>query len=446
MDLQYFQGTIAMTENIPEFHPIWNPKIQQWLLPGCRYYELIQYLQNHSILYTDRVFKSDLSLSLQTNLRLRGYQHIGMRKWEKFHRGIIIMPTGSGKTALAIKLMERMQIATLIVVPTLDLLHQWKEQLNFYFKIDIGEFSGQKKVLESITVTTYDSAYINANFLGNRFKLLIFDEVHHLASPNYMGIAEIFASPYRLGLTATLEREDGSHQNLYPLIGKVVYEVKRDHLVGKFLAPYKTERIYVDLTDEERKKYNMYQNIYSEYLKLHNLTYSGMLAFKRVLMRSGKDPAAREAIHARLESELIAFNSQSKIDLLATLLQPEQRTIIFTKYNEMVYHISHRYFIPCITHQISKQEREDILRKFREGTYKIIVASQILDEGIDVPEASIGIVLSGTGSKRSHIQRLGRLLRPKAGKEAILYEIISRNTKESGTSYRRANGVTSNSP
>jgi superfamily II DNA or RNA helicase len=113
------------------------------------------------------------------------------------------------------------------------------------------------------------------------------------------------------------------------------------------------------------------------------------------------------------------------------------RIIIFTRYNDLVYYISKKFFIPCITHKTDKNERTEILKKFKTGVYTAIVSSQVLDEGIDVPEANVGIILSGTGSLREYTQRLGRILRP-TEKKAVLYEVISRGTAEIQTSARRS--------
>ena len=160
--------------------------------------------------------------------------------------------------------------------------------------------------------------------------------------------------------------------------------------------------------------------------------------FQKVIIRSGYDPKAWEAIRARNLAMRIAYNSKSKMVELESLLKNHRgdRLIIFTRYNDLVYRISQDYFIPCITYKTDKNERVEILNGFREGKYSAIVSSQVLDEGIDVPDANVGIIMSGTGSNREYIQRLGRILRP-SYKKAILYEIVSSGTSEIGTSYRR---------
>ncbi len=346
------------------------------------------------------------------------------------------MPTGSGKTVVAMHLIEQVKAPVFIVVPTLDLVRQWKEALRL-FHTGIGEYTGENKDIQAITVSTYDSAYLNAENLGNRFKFLIFDEVHHLPAEGYQQIAEMFAAPFRLGLTATYEREDGRHTEIPRLIGGKVYEIHTDELTGKYLSLYETKKIFVGLTEEEEREYEQYQQVFKDYLISRHITMRGPSDFKKIVMRSGSDKLARDALLARNKAERIAFNSLAKIDTIQHLLSKEDRTIIFTRYNDMVYALSKRFLIPCITYQTDVHEREEVFAKFKEGTFAALVSSQMLDEGIDVPEANVGIIVSGTGSSREYVQRLGRLLRPLEQKKAILYELVTKGTKETRTSARR---------
>jgi len=249
----------------------------------------------------------------------------------------------------------------------------------------------------------------------------------------------MFASPYRLGLTATFEREDELHEELPRLIGDKIYEISPQPLAGEYLADFETKKITVEFTEEEQEEYDDAQAIFKNYLISRNIKMRGPKDFQKIIMRSGRDPEARKAILARNKAEKLAFNSKNKITELTKLLDKNNRTIIFTKYNNMVYKISKRFLIPCITHKTKKEERKKILENFKEGIYCSIISSQVLDEGINVPEANIGIILSGTGSSREYIQRLGRILRPAKNKKAILYEIITKNTMEVRTSYRRKN-------
>ena len=439
MKLVYHKGTILVYGNYAIPNTKWDGRAGCYRAPAMFYRDIVEYLKASGISYEDNVLDLISSPYLTSNIKLRPYQKEAVERWLLQRKGIIVLPTGSGKTMVAIKIIEEINASTFIVVPTLNLVSQWKEKLEKAFGIEIGEYTGQKKDLKPITVSTYNSAYINAENLGNKFMLLIFDEVHHLPAEGYKQIAEMFASPYRLGLTATYEREDGLHEELNRLIGGKVYERKVEHLAGKYLADYEMIRISVDLTEEERKEYEKYYSIFRDYIK--GIEMRSPKDFEKIVMLSGRDKRARKAILARNKAEKIAYNSINKIEKIRELLNRDNRTIIFTRYNDMVYEISRKFLIPCITYRTSEEERHEILQKFKESVYPAIVSSQVLDEGIDVPEANVGIIVSGTGSSREFIQRLGRLLRPREGKKAVLYELITKGTKEVRTSYRRKSNV-----
>ena len=162
---------------------------------------------------------------------------------------------------------------------------------------------------------------------------------------------------------------------------------------------------------------------------------------------SGKNKKARDALLARNQALNIALNSEAKINELRKILSTNtgKKTIIFTQHNKLVYTISNKFLIPFITHKSNKQERQEVLEKFKNGTYAAIVTSKVLDEGVDVPDAEIGIIVSGTGSKREYIQRLGRLLRnvSNSDKQARLIELISSETQEINTSIKRKRALKS---
>ncbi len=436
MKLIYYKGTIIEEGDYALPNTKWDSRTSCYRAQALYYREIVDYLETSKIPYEDQVLDLIPCPSLSSAVTLRDYQTDALNNWLKIKRGVIVMPTGSGKTLLAIKLIEKVNSSTIIIVPTLDLVQQWKDKLQV-FNIKIGEYTGVRKDLQPITVSTYDSAYISAEYLGNKFKFLIFDEVHHLPAESFRQIAEMFASPYRLGLTATYERDDGLQTELPRLTGGKIYEVQSDQLVGKYLADYEVVRVSIELTEEERQEYEKSYNVFKNYLISRNLRMQSPQDFKEIVMRSGRDPEARAALLTRNKAERIAYNSLNKIVKIRELLTKGDRIIIFTRYNDMVYEISKRFFIPCITYRTDPDEREDIMNKFKSGTYSALVSSQVLDEGIDVPEANIGIIVSGTGSTRAFIQRLGRLLRPKKDKNARLYELVTTGTKEVGTSSRR---------
>jgi superfamily II DNA or RNA helicase len=411
------------------------------------YRDIIDYLERSNIDFSDDVLDLIPCPLLESSIRteLRKYQQDALDSWLRTgKRGIIVLPTGAGKTLIAFKAMSILGVPTIVIVPTLDLMDQWRSRLSDEFGIEVGIYGGGEHVLQPIIVSTYDTAYIMAGEIGNKFLLMIFDEVHHLPSPGYIHIAEMFASPYRMGLTATYEREDGLHSELPRLVGGKVYEIGMGDLSGKYLSKYLLKRIEVDLTPDEEKVYEQNRDIFKKYLRDHHIFLRTPRDFQRFVMRTGRDRDAREALLARNRAERIALNSSSKIAALKKILKrhSDDRTIIFTQHNSLVYLISKRFLIPSITYKTPSKERGEILKNFKTGRYRSIVTSKVLDEGIDVPEASIGIILSGSGSRREFIQRLGRILRPKTKRKgAILYEIVSKETIEIRTARRRKEGV-----
>ena len=163
--------------------------------------------------------------------------------WDKGGRGVVVLPTGTGKTHLANMAIERAGRPTLVVTPTIDLLNQWYDELCLSFGVEIGLLGGGSYDIKPITVTTYDSAYLNMERLGNRFGFIVFDECHHLPGPTYGLAATCAIAPFRLGLTATPERADNAHTHLDQLIGPKVYRREITQLRGDYLAEYRVERL-----------------------------------------------------------------------------------------------------------------------------------------------------------------------------------------------------------
>mgnify|MGYP000085343306 FL=1 len=375
---------------------------------------------------------------------LRPYQREALEAWlEAGCRGVVVLPTGAGKTRVALAAMAELRCPTLVVAPTLELVDQWVARVKRLLGVEPGEFTGESKEISCVTVSTYSSAYLNAETLGNRFRLVVFDEVHHLPSPAYRQIAELCAAPYRLGLTATPEREDELHGLLPELVGPVVYRLSPGDLRGAYLADFDVVRVAVDMTEEERRKYETLVRRYKRYLSRAGIVLRSVRDFEKLVMRSGLDPEAREALLAWMEARRIAFSSRAKLERLREILEKHRgdRIIIFTESNELVREISKRFLVPEITYKTPKEERRTIMEMFRRGEVRAIVTSHVLEEGVDVPEANVAIVISGTGSRREFVQRLGRILRPREGKRAILYEMVTRGTSEIHVSRRRRRGL-----
>lgn len=450
--LKYERGTLLISGGIRHIpYASLDPRSNCLRAQALYYYNIIEYLRQSQVEYDDSAVLDLIPSPVLTSIRnglhisLREYQQKALVNWETAgRRGCVVLPTGSGKTIIGVKAIEMVNSASIVIVPTIDLMNQWTTVLSKYFSnLKIGNLGGGSEDIQAITVSTYYSAYIRASALGNKFSLIIFDEVHHLGAPGYRVIAEEFASPFRLGLSATIEREDEMHKEFPKLVGGVVFQADSRQLAKeRHLASYEIQRKQVFMTAEEYDEYKRYSDIYQASLLRLGLNMTGPLAFHKLIMMSGQNKIARQAVLARNKAMDIALNSQSKIEELRQILSDNKRrkTIIFTQHNKLVYKISDRFLVPSITHKSNSMERQDVLEGFRDGRYNVIVSSKVLDEGVDVPDAELGIILSGTGSGREFIQRLGRLLRPKPDSKenkAKLIEIVSAGTKETATSIKR---------
>lgn len=441
--LHYDNGTVVIKGIGHTPFATIDPRTNTLRAPALYYKDIIEYVKSSDIECEDRVLDLIPSPHLEAKgLVLRDYQQKALNSWiNAGMKGCVVLPTGAGKTIVGVKAIERVNSSSLIVVPTLDLMDQWVSVLSKHFNAQIGKLGGGDDAIEAITVSTYDSAYIRASSLGNKFSLVIFDEVHHLAAPGYRSIAEQLASPFRLGLTATIEREDGLHKDLPKLVGGVVFQAGPSDLAEKrHLATYTIERRRIEMLPEEVLEYKKNYGRFLFSIRKLGFRMNYPNAFQRLIMMSSRSKLARDAILARNKAMNIALNSRAKFEEVKEILAENKgiKTIIFTQHNSLVHDISDKFLVPFITHKSKKEERQDILKGFREGRYAAIVTSKVLDEGVDVPDAELGIIVSGTGSSREFIQRLGRLLRPKQDyKTAKLIEIVSMETREIGTSSRR---------
>ncbi|SEH43755.1 Superfamily II DNA or RNA helicase [Halopenitus malekzadehii] len=441
--LRYADGTIRIDadESLPPLPGVTeDARSGDVRAPAFRYAEIRRALEVAGRSVDDDVVSTG-PLSLSTAYDLRPYQHTALDAWaDADHRGVVELPTGAGKTVVAIAAMVDRGRPTLVVVPTIDLLDQWRSELEREFEMPIGQFGGGEQRREPITVSTYDSAYLKADDVGDSFGFVVFDEVHHLGGEGYRDIARLLPAPDRLGLTATFERPDGAHHAVEDLVGPVVYSVDVDDLAGEHLAPYDVRRLEVELTDAERERYEREQGVFVEYLRDSGLTLTSGSDYQKLVKRSGRDPRAREALLAKQRAREIMMNADRKRDVLERLLDRhrDDRVIVFTAHTDLVYDLSERFLLPAITSETGAAERREILDRFREGTYSRVIAANVLDEGVDVPDANVAIVLSGSGSEREFTQRLGRVLRPKDdGGRATIYELVTADTAEERVADRR---------
>jgi superfamily II DNA or RNA helicase len=404
------------------------------------YKKVREWFASRGIALTDHADQTQpIDATLRTAYEDRPYQREAVEAWiEAGCAGCIVLPTGSGKTLVALRAIEHVGRSTLVVLPTLDLMNQWYEILTNAFCERVGILGGGYHDVKPLTVTTYDSAFRYVDLYGDRFGLLIFDEVHHLPSESYSQIAELSIAPHRLGLTATFYRTDRRQEALVQLVGPVVYERTIDEFKGNVLADFEIQRIWVDLNSEEKLAYEAKYSEYIGFVREQKISLYGK-GWDRFIMKTADTPAARSALLAKVEAARIASQASGKFDVLELLmkLHAHDHVLIFTKDVALTYEIARRYLIPPITHYTDTKERKDILERFREGSYRMLVSSEVLNEGVDVPAANVAIILSGTASPVRHVQRLGRILRKKDENKAMLYEVISRGTKEHDVSRRR---------
>jgi superfamily II DNA or RNA helicase len=444
--LTFDGGTVVVTGGRDEERAdlpglAFDPRTKTDRAEGRFYRRIVEHLIARKIQYEDaaRDYKA-ATWKLNSDRKPFPHQTEAVEAWWKAGgRGLVVLPTGTGKTFTAMLAILRAGRPALVVTPTIDLLNQWHWELSQGFGGTIGLMGGGDYDVQPLTVTTYDSAYIHLERWGNRFGLVVFDECHHLPGPTYAMAAVGSIAPFRLGLTATPERADGQ-EHLYPeLIGPIVYRREIRELSGDYLAGYQTERIYVSLSQEEQERYQAARDTYRRFVYEKNISMSGPNGWQRFIFEATRSQEGWEAFRALREAKRLERAAGAKLQKLEELLKKHagDRILIFTADNATVYQIARKYLVPAITHQTKTRERKLTLERFHSGEYPVVVTSQVLNEGVDVPSANVGIVLSGTSTIRENVQRLGRLLRKQQGKQAILYEIVARGTTEEFASERR---------
>ncbi len=419
-----------------------DSRTEQYRCRGCDYAELINLCRTHKIALTDHALGfHEEKWQLKLPWRLREHQQLAYEHWKANKwRGVAALPTGGGKSFLAMYAIYKLQRPTIILVPTIDLLHQWSRQLEKFFGVEVGVLGGGSKTVLPLTVATYDSAVLQMEFIGNRFALLVCDECHHLPGRIYRTAAEQSIAPYRLGLSATPECSDSERTDtLNELVGEVIYQVEVSELTGGVLAPYTVESIAVELTESEHQEYEQMRQVYRDFVRRNRINFASSNGWKEFLLAVARRPDGKSAFNAYLRQREISRQGEEKLLAVWELIRQHynDRIIIFTADNAMAYRIGREFRLPVITHQTPAAERKEMLEAFRQGDYPILTTSKVLNEGIDVPEATVGIIVSGSASVREHVQRLGRILRAAPDKQAILYEIINANTAEIHTVKRR---------
>ena len=405
LNLKFEKGNILIqtkTKNpfLEQFNWLnYDLRTQSYRCFGYYYKNLILALQKN-LDYKDSIKAyQELSLKLTLPFEKYSYQKEAMKKWSEQKRGILVLPTGSGKSILAAMIMEKINRSTLVLVPTIELLIQWHKNLKEYFSCKIGMLGGGSKEIEPITVSTYDSARIYHEKLGNTFCLIVFDECHHLGAESYSQMAKSYIAPYRLGLTATPDEEEYRLELVKDILGDIVYEKDIRELSGNFLSDYKIKTIYVELTPNEKMEYDEHRKKYLNYKK-------GVLGFNQswqdFVFHCSRSHKGRQALKSFYIQKQIALTAAEKFVRLIEILylHKKERILIFTNDNKTAYFLSSKLLLPVITHEIKTVERKKILENFHSGEWNILISTRVLNEGIDVPLASVAVIFSGNSTVR----------------------------------------------
>ncbi len=335
---------------------------------------------------------------------MRGYQQTAVEKFWDGGSGVVVLPCGAGKTIVGAAAMTVAKSNTLILVTNTVSARQWKAELlkrTTLTEEEIGEYSGSVKEVKPVTIATYQilttkrkSEYAHLALLdANDWGLIVYDEVHLLPAPIFKMTADLQARR-RLGLTATLVREDGKEGDVFSLIGPKRFDAPWKEIEAQgYIAPAACAEVRVDLGDTERLDYAM----------------------------SGQDERYR-----------LAATSPVKIAVMRKLLERHrgEPTLVIGQYLDQIHTVAEALGVPFITGETPVEERERLFEAFRQGELSTLVVSKVANFSIDLPEASVAIQISGSyGSRQEEAQRLGRLLRPKAdGRKAWFYTIIARDT------------------
>jgi len=371
---------------------------------------------NYSV--SDEVNWPDQDVALYKDFSLYDFQKRAVDSWERNGRfGTVVMPTGAGKTYVGLEAIFRTSKSTLICVVTEELAKQWFELISEKLSFKPGIFTGRKKEVRPITVGIYNSVAKHIEGIFDKFSLIIFDEVHHVPAATFKEIAFKAKAKYRLGLSATPERADGNHHLIFLTSGEVVYKVDYEQLLSMgFLAPVRHHVIYVELSPEERRRMS-----------------------REIL-------TARSEEERRMIEKKYALKARAKIGKVLDLLRDLEgrKILIFTEYIDQAEEIYRRakelgYRVELLIGKTTN--RAEIFDRFRRGDVNIIVTTRVLDEGIDVPDADVAIIVSGSGSRRQMAQRVGRVVRGAPGKVADVYEIVTKGTIEERLSRMRRRGL-----
>jgi superfamily II DNA or RNA helicase len=454
MRLVYDNGTVLLAGAPPALDAaslpgvLWDPRVRSFRAPAFRHRSLRQAIADRGQAFDDEVMRGfDAPIRWQPP-ELRPYQEAALAAWELAdRRGFVALPTGSGKTRVAIAAMARIGRPSLCLVPTRVLLDQWHGEIARSYAGSVGRLGDGAHDLQPITVATFESAYRHMSRLGNRFDLLVVDEAHHFGCGVRDEILEMSAAPARLGLSATPPRDPAVLERLAELIGPVVFELAIGDLSGRYLAPFDAITLHVDLSPDERRRYDSWMATMARAYRAFRRG-APSARWEDFCRAAGRTADGREALHAhRRARELVAFAAAKRAALGSLLARHRDRKVlVFTADNAAAYAIARESLVMPLTCDIGRKEREAALERFRGGQLRALVSARVLNEGIDVPDADVAIIVGAALGEREHVQRVGRLLRPRDGKRALVYEIVVRGTLEVRQAARRRAGLSPRNP
>lgn len=434
----------------------WDDRADAWTAPGHRYGEVRRWAEARGISADPEagVVDGPASESLVFDVRSpRPYQSEALDRWRAAgRRGTVVLPTGSGKTLVAMLALGECGATGCVVVPTRALLVQWHAQLSHAFDDErVGAFYGDEKDVRPITVTTYRSAFALLERHGGRFGLVVLDEAHHLgdtadgSATASLDALRIAPASRRLGLTATYPERDAG---LREMVGPVVYRRALSEMADAELAGFATDRRFVRLLDSERERYDALTAVYETWMR--ERAYQERISepahrWKAFMAETRTSPRARRAHRAFLERDRIVALADRKLAEAERMLRlyPAEQAILFCGSTEAAERVSRRLAIPMISASTPASERRAVLAEIDAGRIRAVASVRVLDEGWDVPAAKLGLVLGDTsrGGQRQHAQRLGRLLRRQGDRVASLYEIVVADTQEFLASQKRGAGI-----
>lgn len=445
MRLLFDRGTVllrdppegARIDEIPGV--LWDHRVNGYRAPARLTYALLSALRERRIQVSDRPSPKLAPPSAFQPISLRPYQEAALEAWRLAgRRGVVVLPTGAGKTRIALAAMASVRAPVLCLVPTKALLTQWCLALADVYSGAVGRFGDGERTLAPVTVATFASAFRHMPVLGDRFGLIVVDEAHHFGSGARDEALEMAIAPLRLGLTATASPPGPAADRLAALVGPIVYELSLGDLADA-VAPLDRITWRVRLDPDERREYDLLAGVYR---RAYRAFLGGRLGsrWEDFLRHASQTDEGRVGISAwRRASRLLAY-PRAKQQALRVLLARHraQRTLVFVANNETAYAVAREHLIMPLTCDIGAREREAVLQRFRAGSLRALVSAQVLNEGIDVPDADVGIVVAGSLGAREHVQRIGRVLRPRPGKRALVYELVVAGTGEVRQAERRA--------